>query len=99
MEVVEIAINVLKFLLFVFVTFFTCQVVTNNNKRISYVGTILICFSSAIIEYINSGLLEAILCCELIFISINKLLEETNCSYLHIIAIPVRNFRFFNTFK
>lgn len=90
--------GILKFILFVFITFFSCEVVTNNTKIISYIGTLLICFSSCIIEYINSGLIEAILTCELILISVDKLLEKTEYCYLYSIAISVRNIRIFNAF-
>ena len=94
-----IFIDIVKFILVVLTSFFTCQIITNKNKRISYIGTILICFSTAFLEYINSGLIEAILFGELIFISIDRLLEKAKFKYLFASLIPIRNFRFFINFK
>lgn len=85
-----IFIDVLKFLILVLITFFTCQIITDGKKRISYIGTLLICFSSAIIEYIDSGLVEAIVSGELIFLAINQLLKGSSKQILYAIAIPVR---------
>lgn len=90
--------NILKFIIFVFITFYACEVITDRKKRISYLGTILICFSSAIVQYINDGLLEAILCGELIFISLDKLLTNSKNIYLYCISVPVRNIRFLVAF-
>ena len=94
----KIALDIVKFILLVFSSYFTCQVITNKNKRISYIGTLLICFSTAVLEYINNGLVEAIFFGELIFISIDKLLLKEKYKYLYVVLIPVRNFRFFITF-
>ena len=85
-----IFIDVLKFLILILITFFTCQIITDGKKRISYIGTLLICFSSAIIEYINSGLVEAIASGELIFLAINQLLKGSSKQIFYAIAIPVR---------
>ena len=71
-----IFIDIVKFVLLVLVTFFTCQIISNNKKRLSYIGTLLICFSTAVVEYINSGLIEAIFFGEIIFISLDKLLNK-----------------------
>lgn len=94
-----IFLDVLKFVILVMMTFFTCQIITDNKKRISYIGTLLVCFSSACLEYINSGFLEAIISSELIFISINRLIENTKSKYFYLIGIIVRNFRILDTFK
>ena len=94
-----IFIDIVKFILLILSTFFSCQIIANGNKRISYIGTILICFSMAIFEYINSGLLEAIFFGELIFISIDRLLEKSKFKYLFVSLIPIRNFRLFINFK
>ena len=94
-----IFIDIVKFVLLVLVTFFTCQIISNNKKRLSYIGTLLICFSTAVVEYINSGLIEAIFFGEIIFISLDKLLNNSKYKYLFSIFIPIRNFRFFITFK
>lgn len=80
--------NILKFIILIIVTFLSCQVITDKNKRISYIGTILICFSTAIVEYINNGLVEAIIFGELIFISIDKFFCNTKYSVLWLLLIP-----------
>ena len=94
-----ICLDILKFILLIFSSFFACQVITNKNKRISYIGTILICFSTAIFNYINSGLVEAIFFGELIFISIDKLFDNSKYNYLFMALIPIRNFGIFIAFK
>ena len=92
-----IVIDILKFVVLVLITFFSCQIITGGKKRISYIGTLLICFSTAVIEYINSGLIEAIIFSELLFYSISKLLSEKK--YLYSIGVGIRNRRFFITLK
>ena len=93
-----IFVDVLKFLVLILITFFTCQIITDGKKRISYIGTLLICFSSAIIEYIDSGLVEAIISGELILMAINHLLKDSRNQLLYLVAIPVRSIRFFIAF-
>lgn len=91
---------ILKFIVLVLITFFTCQVVTNGKKRISYIGTLLICFSSAVIEYNNSGLMEALIAGELILLSVNNLLyNKSKMKFLYVIAVQVRTTWIFITFK
>ena len=94
-----IFIDILKFILLIPITFLSCQVITNGKKRISYIGTILICFSTAVLEYINSGLVEALLFGQLIFISVDRLFSKEKNLYLYILMISLRNFRIFITFK
>ena len=94
-----IAIDIIKFILLVFGSFFTCQVITNKNKRISYIGTLLICFSTAVLEYINNGIVESIFFGELIFISIDRLLLKEKFKYLYGCLIFIRNFRLFIAFQ
>ena len=89
----RIGIDILKWIVLVFITFFSCQVITNGKKRISYIGTLLICFSSAIIEYRDSGLMEAIMAGELIFLSFSRLLEDSHKQWLYVLAIPIRRIR------
>lgn len=84
-----VLIDILKFIFLTVMTFFSCQVITHNQKRISYIGTVLICFSIAVLQYINSGLLEAIFFGELIFVSIDRILENSKLKYLFAILIPV----------
>ena len=67
----EIVNSILKFVILVLTTFFSCQVVTGGKKRISYIGTLLICFSSATLEYLNYGLVEALVAGELILLSLH----------------------------
>ena len=93
-----IAIDIVKFILLIFGSYFTCLDITNKNKRISYIGTLLICFSTAVLEYINNGLIEAIFFGEIIFISIDKLLQKEKYKYLYGSMIFIRNFRVFTTF-
>ena len=90
--------DIIKFIVLILITFFSCQVITNGKKRISYIGTLLICFSSAVIEYINSGLIETIVSGELIFLSISKILENSKYKYFYAVAIPIRNIRIFIAF-
>jgi len=81
--------DILKFIVLVLITFFICQVITDGKKRISYIGTLLICFSTAVVEYINSGLVEALVTGELILLSIHNLLyNSSKIRYLYAIAIP-----------
>lgn len=94
-----ILIDILKFILLMLMTFFTCQIITDGKRRISYIGTILICFSTAMVEYIHSGLLEAIFFGEGIFIALHRLLENLRYPYFYAIAIPFRNFGIFIIFK
>jgi hypothetical protein len=84
-----IAIDILKFIILVLVTFFMCQVISNNKKRISYIGTMLICFSTAVVEYINSGLVEALIFGELFIIGVDKLLKNEKFESLWSIVIPI----------
>lgn len=93
-----IFIDILKFVLLVVMSFFSCQIITNGKKRISYIGTILICFSTAVLEYINSGLVEAIFFGEMIFALIDRLLLKDKYSYIYACIIPFRNLRIFIAF-
>jgi len=94
-----IMIDILKFLVLVLITFFSCQVITNGKKRISYIGTLLICFSSAVVEYRDSGLIEAIMAGELVFLSFSRLLEDTHKQWFYVLAMPIRSIRLFITFQ
>lgn len=71
---------IIKFIVLVFVTFFFMQVLTNKNKKLSIVGTILVCCSSFIVY---RGIPIAIILGELaiilldrIFICKNKILKS-----------------------
>ena len=90
-----IASDILKFIILVVITFFSCQIITDGKKRISYIGVLLICFSSAIIEYINSGLIEALIFSQLIFISLNNILKKYKYKYFYVVLIAIRNFRLY----
>ena len=94
-----IFIDIIRFILLIIMTWFTVQIITNSKKRISFIGTVLICFSIAVLQYINSGLPEAIFFGELIFVSIDRLLRSPKLKYLFAILIPIRNIRFFIAFK
>ena len=84
-----IVANIIKFIILCIVTFFMCKIISKNNKRISYIGTILICFSTAVIEYINSGLVESLIFGELLVIALNNLLENKKYKYLWSLLIPL----------
>jgi hypothetical protein len=86
---VIIAIDILKFIILVLVTFFMCQIISNGNKRISYIGTLLICFSTAIIEYINSGLVEVLIFGQLFVIALDKILKNEKFKVMWLLLIPV----------
>ena len=43
-------LNMLKFIVLVVVTFFSCQLITNKNKRTSYIGILLIFFYRYVIK-------------------------------------------------
>ena len=77
-----IAIDIIKFIILILITFFMCQIISNKKKRISYIGTILICFSTAIIEYINMGLIEALIFGEAFIIGFHNLLNKVKFKYL-----------------
>ena len=89
-----IGLSVIKFIILLIVSFFACQIISNNKKRVSYIGTILICFSTAVVQYINSGLIEALIFGELAFICFNNILKHAKLVYLWIIGLWFRNYRF-----
>lgn len=74
---IELTIDIIKFLLLVIVTFFTCQIVSDGKKRVSYIGVLIICFCSSVVKFINEGVIEAVIFGELIFISINKIINKS----------------------
>lgn len=94
-----VLLDIVKFIILILITFFSCQIITDGKKRISYIGTLLICFSSAIIEYINLGLVEAIIFGELIFWAFENLLTNIKYRILYAIIIPIRYFRIFIIIK
>ena len=91
--------NILKFVILVVITFFTCQIITDGKKRISYIGVLLICFSSAVVEYFNSRSCEALIFSELIFIGFSNIINNFKLIYLNILFISLRYYRFFDFFK
>lgn len=84
-----IAIDIIKFIVLVLVTFFTCEIITNNKKRISIIGTFLITVSTAVVQYINSGLVESLICGETLLICLDNFLKTNKPKYLWAIGIPV----------
>lgn len=81
-------INIIKFIALVIITFFMCGIITNKRKGIASLGTLLICFSTAIIQYIDSGLIEALLFGQVIVILINEFLKQkTKIKYLALLGI------------
>ncbi len=84
-----IAIDIVKFIVLVVVTFFTAQIITNKNKRVSIIGTFLIVCSTAVVEYMNSGLVEALIFGQLFIISLNALVGENSHKYIAIFGLFV----------
>jgi hypothetical protein len=84
-----IVIDIIKYIILLLVTFFTCQIIANKNKRISYIGTVLICVSTAVVQYMNSGLVEALIFGEGIFIGVSKLIHDAPHKYFWAIFVPV----------
>ena len=81
-------INIVKFIALVLITFFMCRIIANKRKSIAVLGTLLICFSTAVIEYIDSGLIEALLFGQAIVILINEFFKtEAKTKYLALIGI------------
>ena len=64
--------NVILYLALVVVTYFFMEVLTNKNRKLSIVGTILICFSS-FIAY--RGVPLAIILGELAIISLDRIFK------------------------
>lgn len=82
-----IVIDIIKFVVLVVVTFFTAQIITNKNKRVSIIGTFLISCSTAVVEYINSGLVESLIFGQLLLISLNALVGENSHKYIAILGL------------
>ena len=83
-------INIVKFIALVIITYFMCRIITNKRKGLSILGTLLICFSTAMIEYMNTGLIEALLFGQEIIILINEFLNnKTKVKYLALIGIAL----------
>lgn len=81
-------INVVKFVALVVITFFMCRIITNKKNSMAILGTMLICFSTAIVEYIDSGLVEVLLFGQAIIILINEFLNNsTKIKYLALVEI------------
>lgn len=71
--VVDLIIEIVKYIVFIITTFFFMQVITDKDKKVSIVGTLLVCASS-IIAY--RGVINAILCGEAIVISVNQFITN-----------------------
>ena len=80
-------IDIVKFIALVIITFFMCRIIANKRKNIAALGTLLICFSTAVIEYIDSGLVETLLFGQAIVILINEFFKaETKIKYLALVG-------------
>lgn len=71
-------LNIIRFIALVISTFFMSEIITNKKIEMSVLGTVLICFSTAIVEYIDSGLIEALIFGECIIIFLNEFLNRKN---------------------
>lgn len=81
-------INVIKFIALVVITFFMCRIIANKRNGMAILGVMLICFSTAVVEYINSGLVEALLFGQAIIILINAFLNNnTKAKYLALVGM------------
>lgn len=67
---------IIKFIILVISTFFVSEIITNKKKGISILGTVLICFSTAVVEYIDKGLIEALVFGEGSIIFLNEFLNR-----------------------
>ncbi len=83
-------VNIVKFIALVIITFLMCRIITNKRNGIAVLGTLLICFSTALLEYIESGLLEALLFGQGIVILINEYLNsKTKSKYFALVGITL----------
>lgn len=73
MPVVNTDLNLVTYLLFIIVTYFFMQLLTNKKKNISIVGTILVCCSSCVAW---RGDIVAILSGELAILALNKIITS-----------------------
>ena len=81
-------VNVIKFISLVIITFLMCRIITNKRNGIAVLGTLLICFSTAVLEYIEMGLIEALLFGQGIVILINGFLNnKTKARYFALLGI------------
>ncbi len=83
----HIAIDIVKFIVLIIVTFYFSQIITNKNKRISIIGTFLIVCSTAVVQYIDNGFLEVLISGELFLICIDKIFGKTEHKALPIFGI------------
>jgi hypothetical protein len=77
-------VNIVKFIVLVVVTFFFMELLTNKNKKISAVGTILVCCSSAIAY---EGVVNAIICGEVLIVILEFLMNSKNAILKNIALI------------
>ncbi len=83
-------VNIIKFIALVIITFLMCRIITNKRNGIAVLGTLLICFSTALLEYIESGLLEVLLFGQGIVILINEYLNtKTKSKYFALLGIAL----------
>lgn len=77
-----IILDIVKFIALIIATWFAMQIITNKNKRITYIGTLMICFSTVMIKYVDKGLLEAVIFGELIFVCFERMINKAKYKYL-----------------
>lgn len=83
-------INIVKFIVLVIITFLMCRIITNKRNGLAILGTLLICFSTAILEYMNAQLLEALIFGQGIVILINEFLHnKTITRYLALAGVTL----------
>lgn len=69
----EIILEILKFIVFIIVTYLFMELLTNKKRNISIVGTVLVCCSSCIAF---RGVINAILCGQAIILAIDKIMTS-----------------------
>ena len=81
-------ISIIKFIALVIITFFMCRIITNKRTGLAVLGTLLICFSTAVLEYLEAGLVEALLYGQGAVIFVNEFFNnKTKFKYATLIGV------------
>ena len=71
--------NIIKLVVLVFTSFELFSIITNNNKKTSIAGTIVLAFSGCVLWNLNK--IDAIIFGEIITILINKIINEKRSNF------------------
>lgn len=77
--------NIIKFMILSLVTFLFMKVIT-NSRRLAITGTFLISASTAVVQYINSGLIEVLIFGQLFLIFLNNFFCKDKNRYIYAIG-------------